>query len=421
MAKITKRLVDSLQPKAQPFCVWDGAVAGFGVRVQPTGSMSYVLKYRTPSGRQRWAKLGAVGIVTPDQARTTARAMLAAIGGGADPGAHKMTVRELAKRFLADHVEAKKKPKTAEDYGLVLNKHVLPSLGDCRAEALTAADVAELHRRIGNRNGTKYQANRTLAVISSMYTFGARHHMVPLGFNPTKGIERFREHSREYFLGVTELARLGDAIREAETVGLPYDIDETTPNAKYVPKGKRRVLVAEHAAAALRLLLFTGARLREILHLRWEEVDFERGLFRLPDSKTGKKAIPLNAPALAVLTGLTRCSDYVIAGANPKRPRANLKAPWDAVRKLAGLEGVRIHDLRHTHASAGLGLGLSLPIIGKLLGHTQAATTQRYAHLAEGPWHKASSMIGNEIAAAMGEATVRTSDSEVVPMKRPQP
>jgi integrase len=417
MAKISKRVVDGLQPKAQPYCVWDGALAGFGVRVQPTGSMSYVLKYRASSGRQRWAKLGRVGIVAPDQARTMARAMLAAVAGGADPGARKMTVRELSERFLTDHVEAKKKPKTAQDYRLVLKKHILPSLGDCKAESLTGADVAELHRRIGNRDGAKYQANRAVAVISSMYTFGARQQIVPLGFNPTKGIERFREQSRERFLDADDLGRLGDAIREAETVGLPYSVDERSPRAKYAPKN-RRLVVGEHAAAALRLLLFTGARLREILHLRWDEVDFERGMLRLPDSKTGKKAIVLNAPALALLTGLTRCSDYVIAGADPKRPRANLNAAWNAVRRRAGLKGVRIHDLRHTHASAGLGLGLSLPIIGKLLGHTQAATTQRYAHLAEGPWHKASNLIGNEIAAAMGDAPPQAEDkNKVVPLR----
>jgi integrase len=121
-----------------------------------------------------------------------------------------------------------------------------------------------------------------------------------------------------------------------------------------------------------------------------------------------------------MLTGLTRSSDYVIAGADPKKPRADLNAPWNAVRKRAGSANVPIHDLRHTHASAGLGFGLSLPIIGKPLGHTQAAITQRYAHLAEAPWNKASNLIGNEIAAAMGEVPVQNGDRQVVPMKRTQ-
>lgn len=130
------------------------------------------------------------------------------------------------------------------------------------------------------------------------------------------------------------------------------------------------------------MLLFTGARLREILHLRWSDVDFERGLLRVADSKTGKKTIVLNAPALAVLTALPHAADYVIAGLDPKKPHADLQRPWELVRTHAALDGVRLHDLRHTHASFGAGAGLGLPIIAKLLGHTRATTTQRYAHLA---------------------------------------
>ena len=162
-------------------------------------------------------------------------------------------------------------------------------------------------------------------------------------------------------------------------------------------------MIGPHAAAALRLLIFTGARLREILHLRWEHVDFERGLLLLPTSKTGKKTIVLNAPALAILNGLPRTSGFVIAGTSVDSPRSDLKKPWKAVAARAGLTGVRIHDLRHTHASVGAGAGLGLPIIGKLLGHTQSATTQRYAHLDNDPLKKASEHIGSRLAAAMGE------------------
>src|SRR5204862_1250052 len=135
-----------------------------------------------------------------------------------------------------------------------------------------------------------------------------------------------------------------------------------------------------HAIAAIRLLLFTGCRLREILHLKWEHADFERGLLLLPDSKTGRKTVVLNAPALAVLANLERIGPYVISGDDPEKPRADLKRPWKAVANRAGLEGIRLHDLRHTYASFGAGEGLGWPIIGRLLGHTQASTTQRYAH-----------------------------------------
>jgi integrase len=214
--------------------------------------------------------------------------------------------------------------------------------------------------------------------------------ILPIGLNPARGIEKYPERGRERFLSFKELTRLGEAIREGETVGLPYTVDETTHMAKHAAKMEnRRTVIGPHAAAAMRLLIFTGARLREILHLKWEHVDFERGMLLLADSKTGKKAIVLNAPALAVLTNLPRVGGYVIAGqaagTDKEQPRSDLKRPWHAVAKRAGLEGVRIHDLRHTHASIGAGAGLGLPIIGKLLGHAHATTTARYAHLDADP------------------------------------
>ena len=193
-----------------------------------------------------------------------------------------------------------------------------------------------------------------------------------------------------------------------------WQVDATKPTAKHAPKENGRTVIGQHAAAAIRLLILTGARLREILHLRWEHVDLERGLLFLPDSKTGKKAIVLNAPAMAVLAGLPRIGAYVVAGqaagTDSEKPRADLNKPWRAIRKRAGLDGVRIHDLRHTHASIGAGAGLGLPIIGKLLGHTKASTTQRYAHLDNDPLRRASENIGGRIAAAMGERVKRVGD-----------
>jgi integrase len=177
-----------------------------------------------------------------------------------------------------------------------------------------------------------------------------------------------------------ELERLGASIREAETMGIPWEVNEAKPKAKHLPKATNRFTrIGPFAAAAIRLLLFTGCRLREILHLKWEQVDLERGLLFLADSKTGRKTVILNAPALSVLAGLDRIGSCVVPGDDPERPRADLKRPWEAVAKRAGLNGVRLHDLRHTYASFGAGGGLGLPIIGKLLGHTQASTTQRYA------------------------------------------
>jgi integrase len=205
-------------------------------------------------------------------------------------------------------------------------------------------------------------------------------------------------------------------LREGETIGLPYAIDENSPKAKHAPKeDNRRAMLDPFAVAAIRLLILTGARLREILDAQWQHVDFERGVIFLPDSKTGKKPIYLSAASLAILSALPRIegNPFVIPGEKAGQPRADLKRPWAAVTRAAGLDGVRIHDLRHSFASFGAGASLGLPIIGKLLGHTQAATTHRYAHLDADPMRRAAETIGATIAAAMGGAP-----SNVVPMAK---
>jgi hypothetical protein len=191
--------------------------------------------------------------------------------------------------------------------------------------------------------------------------------------------------------------------KRASTV--PWTINKNTRTSKHIPKENRQTIIGPHAAGAIRLLLFTGCRLREILHLKWEHVDFERGLLFLPESKTGKKTIVLNAPALAVLNALPHVGSFVIAGYGEDKPRTDLKRPWAMVTKYAKLEGLRIHDLRHSFASFGAGGGMGLPIVGKLLGHTNATTTARYAHLDADPLRRASERIGSTIAAAMGETT----------------
>ena len=424
--RITKRLVDSLRPTGYDRFVWDDTLIGFGIRVQPTGAKSYVVKYRAGSGRgapTRRVTLGRVGTLTPDEARTLARKTLGAVAHGSDPAALKAaerrasTLRELAEIFLAEHVEAKRKQTTATHYRSLLEKVVLPELGSRKAEQVTPSDLAKLHAKMRNR---PYQANRMLEVVGSLYSFAGKRKILPVGFNPARGIDQYPEKARERFLTGDELARLGDAVREAETVGLHYEIDEAKPTAKHAPKeAKRRTKIGPHAAAAVRLLILTGARLREILHLKWEHVDLERGLLFLRDSKTGKKAIVLNAPALDVLANLPRVGAFVIAGqaagSDDDKPRADLNRPWRAIVKRAGLNGLRIHDLRHTHASVGAGLGLGLPIIGKLLGHTQPSTTARYAHLDTDPLRRASEHIGGRLAAAMGDLKPRP-DGEVIPM-----
>jgi integrase len=320
-------------------------------------------------------------------------------------------VAELVDRFLAEHVEPKRKPGTTVFYRDILARIVKPAIGSSKADKVTRAQIAKLH---GKLRSTPFQANRMLSVVGSMYAFAVRAGAVAEGTNPARKIDKFKEHRRERFLTAVELERLGAAIRLAETKGISWDVNEKNPKAKHLPKRNHRFTkIDPFAAAALRLLLFTGCRLREILHLKWDYVDWERELAFLPDSKTGRKTVLLNAPALAVLSALKRIGPYVVPGDDPEKPRADLKRPWKAISKEADLEGVRLHDLRHTFASVAVPR-FGLPIIGKLLGHTQPATTARYAHLENDPLRRASEDIGGRIAAALeGKQNGR-----VIPMKR---
>jgi integrase len=376
--------------------LWDSELKGFGVRVQKGGSKSYVLHYRIGTGRGaplRKLTIGRHGSPwTPETARE-AKTLLGIIENGADPAADKMarreapTIAELAERFLAEHADAKRKSSTAAEYKRLLGKIILPAFGKRKVADVTRADVTKLHH--ANR-AAPYQANRVLAVLSKMFNLAERWGLRPDGSNPCRHVEKFAERKRERMLSPAELARLGDAL--AAHSGSPY------------------------AVAAVKLF----ARLGEVLGLRWEWIDFERGEARLPDSKTGAKTLHLPPPALAVLTELPRLdgNPYVIAGAKPGAALVNLEKPWRAIRRPAGLDDVRLHDLRHAFASVAASSGMGLPIIGKMLGHSQPATTARYAHLASDPVKAAAAAVAGKIAAAMGGGPddAGKSGSPVLPM-----
>ena len=424
--KLTKQSLSGLRSRSKPYIEYDADLSGFGVAVYPSGIKSWICEYRPHGGGRGVAKrrvtLGKTSQLTPDQARKAAADMLAAVRLVRGPAQEKaerrasVTVGELIDLFDAQYVAPMLKPGTAVGYRIALEE-LRRAHGALKATALTRAHVTALHFRMADR---PYAANRAVAVWSKAFAWAAEAGLVPRGQNPVKGLKKYREQGRERFLTSEELGRLGDALREGETAGLTYAVDETKPTAKHAAKADhRRVKLDRHAAAALRLLILTGARLREILHAKWEQVDIERGLIFLADSKTGKKPLYLSAAAQKVLADLPRVggNPHVIAGAKDGAPRSDLKKPWVAVSRAAGLEGVRLHDLRHSFASFGVGMSLGLPIIGKLLGHVQATTTHRYAHLDADPMRRAVNTIGSTIAAAMGERR----GGELVDLKRSRP
>jgi integrase len=405
--RLSKRTIDALTPRERTAIVYDRDLTGFGIRITPAGAKSYIVEYRPGAGGRRTAKrrltLGSVGALTPDQARAEARRRLASVALGDDPARERAarrracTMAELIERFLVDEVQPTRRASTAKLYAHYFEKHLVPALGATLADDLSHAQVTRLHRVVGA--SAPVTANRLVATLSGLFAWAGRQGEVKTGHNPAAGVVPFPERARERYLSSAELQRLGRAIEEAETIGIEWTPDPCK-KSKHAPKN-RRVRIGPHVAAALRLLALTGARLREILHLRWDQVDTARALAIIPVSKTGPKVLPLSSAALSVLEGLPRASDYVVAGADPARPRADLHRPWELVRARAGLEGVRLHDLRHSHASAAAACGLSLPIIGALLGHRQPSTTQRYVHLTGGPLHAASERVGTAISDPM--------------------
>ncbi len=384
MPKITKRTVDAIVPQERERVVWDDEIKGFGVRVHPTGRKVYIVKYRH-RGKAVKATIGPHGPIAPAVARARAAEIITAARTGKDPvaggryGAKAPTLREVVERFLTEYVPTHCKPGTAEGYCSALEIHVVPRLGNRRVADIERGDIAALHHEL---RATRYQANRTVQVLSRIFTLAEVWGLRPGGSNPCRHVKRFREDKRERFLSDKEYKRLGAALAESGEKGLEPPL----------------------VVAAIRLLMLTGCRKAEILTLRWEHVDLDAGELRLPDSKTGAKIVHLGDPAIAVLRDLPRPDDspWVITGSKRDRPLHDLNYWWKRIRGRAKLDGVRIHDLRHSYASGGLLVGEGLPMIGKLLGHNHVHTTARYAHLANDPLKSAANRIASRIAEIAG-------------------
>ncbi len=401
--KISKRSVDALAPKGERYFVWDDILSGFGLRVGPSGRKTFICRYRNGNVR-RQVKLGNFGTLTAEEARDAAKKVLASVTLGEDPAAERdakreaVTLAKLVELFVAGH-GPKLKASSLAAYQSALNIHVLPVLGKRPAEAITTKELNKIHIGLVEH---PFHANRVIAYLGSVLSWGAENGYLPENFNPTRAVKRFKEQGRQRYLSEEELARLGKVLVLAESEGLPWTIKATAAKRKHVAKENQTIVYPTHVTNSIRLLLMTGCRLREILHLQWKEVDLGRGLLFLPDSKTGQKTVILNRSAISILESMNRTGSYVIPGDIPDKPRHDLKRPWTHIRAAAELEDVRLHDLRHTHASIGAMAGFGLPIVGKLLGHASPMTTQRYAHIADDPARRASDAIGIALERMIG-------------------
>jgi integrase len=441
MPKITKRLVEAAEIRDKDYIICDDELSGFAVRVLPSGKRYYLIQYRIGT-RYRRMSLGMHGVLTTEKVRRKAFKLLAAVKDGEDPAGDRqesrkaITVAELAERFNKEHIAVRLKPCTAREYRRNLRRFILPALGLLKVIDVTRADIARFHYEL---RYIPYQANRNLEVVSKMFNLAELWGLRPDGSNPRWHIRKYPEEKRERYLSHAELAALGETLSQAEQEGVEDS----------------------YAIAAIRLLIFTGCRLNEIMTLRWEFVDMAGRCLALPNTKTGARIVHLGAPALKVLAAIKRQPDnpWVICGKKPRARRTDLQPPWRRFRKRAtvhlwaraeespaadlihqlerdlgreptydeclvaakkqhldlptGLADVRIHDLRHSFASGAVALGESLPMIGKLLGHTQVQTTARYAHLAADPVKTAAERVSSNIAALMGSAL-----AERVPLRR---
>lgn len=366
--KLTKTIVEGAAPRAQRYRLNDSLVPGLTLLVLPSGQRTYYLRHRV-DGQQRELKLGTPAELTPDQARALAREALAQVRAGQDPAEERRRRREaptielLAKRHLQAHASRKRSGRNDE---ILWRRHLLPAFGRMKVAALTRERIREWHAT----QPRPTTANRALEVLGVALGLAEEWGWRPVGSNPARGIKAHKEEQRRRYLTADELARLRAALQQWESAG--------------------PLAIRWRFAQLVRLLLLTGARLREVMCAEWSWVDWERSVLLVPEEagKTGAAEVQLSARAVAILRELQaaeaamggRCR-AVIAGDGRRGPLVGYRRMWLALLADAGIDGLRIHDLRHSFASYALSGGQTLGVVGQLLGHRSTATTARYAHL----------------------------------------
>ncbi len=416
--------------------VFDTEQDGLYVRLSPAGSRVFYLRYWSRTLRKaRRIRLGAFPDLSVKQARAQARKHAGDVAGDVDPlttrdakreatvlaqreAAAALTVDGLTKLYLT-HAEGRIRASTAALYRTLHRVHITEPLGALRADAVTVADVAALHRRMID---TKTAANQVRRLLSTLYRYAEKQHLIPRGTNPAADVAPYPEEAAERYLRDDELAAALRALDRAERDGIPpapvrqrsherrnkgRRIGDAA-KAKHRPKSADRPVRANPTAvAALRLLILTGARKQEVLRLRWREIDLAQGLLQLDDTKTGASVRPLSPEAIAVLKAQPRIvgSPWVFPSVrDPRKPLSDVARLWAAVCHAAGLEHVRVHDIRHTAASLMLQAGATLPEVGKAIGHASARATERYAKMDDRGAKSAATKLGAIVTAAAAQS-----------------
>ena len=382
--RLAKRTLDALEPTDARYTVWDGELKGFGVRVEASGRKTFVVRYRADGGGRRaplrQVSLGTFGQITAEQARKMAKDALAAVRQGGDPAEDRRAKRvapdmgEAIRFYLEDYGRvAKLAPTTLRDARNALTRFAVPAIGKIKVAELTTADVRRLHRATLDA-ASPYQANKTVRYVSKAVSLaieaGQRDD------NPCRAVKPFPEEKRERYLSEDEAGRFLAAL-------------DRYPE--------------QRAADALRLLLFTGARLQEVLRASCAQIDLDTGVWTKPSSHTKQKRthrLDVAGPALDVLREMRKADPFgplLFPGKTQDVPRADLNRPWRWAKQEADLKSIRLHDLRHSLASFMVADGVSLPVIGGTLGHTQPQTTARYAHVANSTQREAMAAVGHRL------------------------
>ncbi|MCR9140308.1 MAG: site-specific integrase [Alphaproteobacteria bacterium] len=382
MLRLTKRSVEKLEVAGREYFVWDSELPGFGLRVMPSGRKSYLVQYRA-AGRSRRRSIGPHGVLTAEQARVEAKKLLGSVARGENPAEDRQrklrepTMASLCDRFLTEYAAHHCKPSTQKGYQTYINTCVRPYFGSRKIGDITRADVVAFHHELRDR---PYTANRAVAMLSRMFNLAEDWGLRAEGSNPARRIRKFREEEKKRYLSDDEQARLGQVLADALESGS----------------------ATEYAVAAISLLILTGCRLGEILTLKWDYVTPYH--LELPDSKTGRRRIPLPREAYDILISLPRRqgNPFVILGESEHGHLVNLQKPWLRIRQAAGLHDVRMHDLRHTYASVAVMSGIDPFLLKEIMGHRNLQTTLRYAHFADEAVQRAAGSVAGKLAGALG-------------------